>query len=243
MTPEQSLALWAQKARAVRARCDALCSALMAMGAAPELLGPASYTEGGAGPQGPQGAAGSAGAQGAAGSAGGAGPQGPQGAAGSAGGAGTQGPQGAAGSAGGAGPQGPQGAAGSAGAQGAAGLGLFFQWACVAAPAIASARYMVCTGGAVSATEAQGQWLVGADCTLTYLRVRANAALATNSVTVMVRKNGVNTALTVTLAGAGTSGAITGQSVAFAAGDRVSLSLTQSSTEAQAAWNFRAVVG
>jgi hypothetical protein len=79
--------------------------------------------------------------------------------------------------------------------------------------------------------EAQAQIIATAAITLTKMRVRLVFVLGSSQTwTVTLRKNGVDTALTITSTAGVLFGDITGQSVAIAKGDLVSFSYQQSGT-------------
>lgn len=85
-------------------------------------------------------------------------------------------------------------------------------------------------GGGWNATETARQVIIG-DCTLQAFYVTIGTAPAlTKSRTFVVRNNAGATALTSTISGTSTAGNITGQSVAIAQGDLVSLEAQQSGT-------------
>jgi hypothetical protein len=162
--------------------------------------------QGAQGPAGPEGPAGATGAQGPAGPQGETGAQGPAGPAGAPGATGSQGPAGPQG------PQGPQGVPGSGGsliggAYGNAGNGDFLQpWSNV-------------SGGA--AQESVNSVTVPAGVA-SLLVVTVTAAPGT-TVTVTIRKNGVDTALTCSIGATATGCKNNTTQVAFADNDLLSV--------------------
>jgi hypothetical protein len=145
------------------------------------------------------------------------------------------------------GPQGPQGAPGAAGAagpQGAQGVSntVLFVWAATIAQAVTTIRYLkICGNTTPSNIESTSELRVQRDGTLTTLRIHHAVANA-DSFIYTVRVNGVDTALTVTMAG----GAVTNTATAAIAvnnGDIVSVKTVQSSTTAGASMEPRATVG
>jgi len=207
--------------------------------------GPSGGGSGSTGPAGPQGAQGAAGAQGptgpqgAQGAAGAQGPTGPQGAQGAAGAQGPTGPQGAQGAAGAQGPTGPQGAQGAAGAQGptgpqgatpTGGLDIFFGY--LSAANSTSDRFCPSNYGAIQSIESAGVTLAGSAFTVTEIRVRHGGQQWATAVTYTLRINGVDTAVTCTVASSGTTASASGFSVAVAKGDRLSVKVVEASAVA-----------
>ena len=86
--------------------------------------------------------------------------------------------------------------------------------------------------GIADATEAQVQQEMTVAGTLSQLRIRLSAAAGggTTSYTFNVRRNGVNTGVTCTATGAATSCSDTTNSIAFSAGDRISIQAVPSAT-------------
>jgi hypothetical protein len=77
---------------------------------------------------------------------------------------------------------------------------------------------------AVTATEIQ--YFIPYACRYSQLQLHASGT-GTATETITLRKNGVNTALTATLAGGGTTATDLADNVTFAAGDLVSMAITQ----------------
>jgi len=170
------------------------------------------------------GATGSTGATGATGA-------GTTGATGSTGATGA----GATGATGSTGPTGDTGATGSTGTAGV--IAFDGNWGTVAAPGGTALRFLTRQNAAVNAAATTGDYPVRATGTFTFTiswRI-SGTRLVTDTVTIAIYKNGVVTAITGTIPAATTSGQISG-SLAVAAGDGIAVGLTQSSTEAQAAW-------
>lgn len=101
-------------------------------------------------------------------------------------------------------------------------------WNPTGVPGTTSTRYLI--PSEVGPDAAEYFQLAAGPGTYTSLAVVATVALATDSVTYTVRKNGVDTALTVTVA-AGATSAVGSGSVAVVAGDRISIKVVQSGTE------------
>lgn len=177
--------------------------------------------QGDSGPEGPAGPAGATGTAGPAGPPGPSGPAGPQGSPGADGAPGPPGPSGLTG------PQGSPGADGAPGPQG---------------PAGANGTSGSVIGGNYSSSGGTTKFLIpwGAD---TPNEVEAGIAVpsgiarklvvnlsvapgAGRSVTITVRKNEMNTALSCTVAGANTTCIDTGNSITFGDGDRLSVLYT-----------------
>lgn len=97
----------------------------------------------------------------------------------------------------------------------------------------ADTRYMYPGSGVSSATEIQ----IRIPRAMTFVSVGVDATSAPGGIlvdTFTVRKNGTDTALTVSLTGAATTNSLGGQSVAFAAGDLMSISLVSGLLSADA---------
>lgn len=94
-------------------------------------------------------------------------------------------------------------------------------------------RWYALVDSATSHTNDAARTLVGAPCTITEWHVKVLIASPTGNCTLTVRKNGVATALAVTVAGGtavGTVVPITGQSVSFAMDDDWDVEVTSSAT-------------
>jgi hypothetical protein len=87
-----------------------------------------------------------------------------------------------------------------------------------------------CTS-AVAITESIGQLLMLRAGLVTQLQVRMSAATVTANMTWTLRKNGVDTAATVTVNQGATSGSITGQAISVAVGDLLGITSTASAAE------------
>ncbi len=188
---------------------------------------------GGQGPTGPTGQSGTTGQSGPTGSTaatGSTGPVGPTGPSGQTGPTGTTGPASAAGPTGQTGPTGPTGPTGSTGVTGATGT---------AGSANVVFRFGWRTGGGATgtffgdpygtdATTATEQFsLSAANSTITTLRYFAATALTTGVLTLTLRVNGVDSSLTLAIAGGSTTGVSTG-SVSISQNDKLSLKWVQS---------------
>lgn len=93
-------------------------------------------------------------------------------------------------------------------------------------------------GSSMSATEAVVLNALPGARIFTAMYVKAQTApVGSETVIYTLRKNGVATAITVTLTGNNTTGSITGQSVSFAAGDQISLSVVASASAVTGAHN------
>jgi len=116
-----------------------------------------------------------------------------------------------------------------------------FRWVTAAAPAVNADRFMsVSDILSPNASETIGTYVVPKSFTATRLSFICGLnALATDSVVATVRKNGVDTGITLTVPPATAPGTIITDalhSVVFAAGDRISIKLRQSGATAQASW-------
>lgn len=126
------------------------------------------------------------------------------------------------------GPPGPDGA-------------LEYRWGSDTAVAVVSFRYLDHRINVLSTTEPFSQHLVQQNATLTKLRVALWTAMTTATITVTLRKNGVDTTLVATIT-AGNVAALSTGSVSIVAGDKLSCRIDQSVTaEAQASLGLRAV--
>jgi hypothetical protein len=96
-------------------------------------------------------------------------------------------------------------------------------------PGSAATFYLLPVEGSPDANEYVQ--IVAGPGTYTQLKVVSTGALVTDSMTLTVRKNGVDTALVAMLA-AGQASVLASGSVAVVAGDRISVKIVQSGTEA-----------
>ena len=111
----------------------------------------------------------------------------------------------------------------------------FGRWASLGASATTSDRWLQDGASLTNPTASERNGTVVADeaGTFTSFRIHHDVALSTDSVTYTVRINQANTAAAITVNSGATSGTWTG-SVAYAAGDRISIKMVQSGTEASA---------
>lgn len=110
-----------------------------------------------------------------------------------------------------------------------------YDWNCQSSPATTADRWTRRGQGAFVGAVCC-QVLVGQATTLTSMSVKIyGTALSTDSVTFTLQKNGVDTALTATVAAGGTSASGSG-SIAIAKGDYLTVKANGSGTEAQANW-------
>ena len=180
---------------------------------------------------------GAVGATGATGPAGAAGPAGAVGATGAAGAVGATGAAGAVGATGAAGAVGATGAAGATSAAGASGVAgqarSAFSWQYTNATNTTLARFLQASGLVLSSE--QGRFHVTQATSLIRIVINVlGAVYTTDTITLTLRKNGVDTALTVALAPAGTTASATA-SVSVAVNDVLTMKVTQSGTESTAA--------
>jgi collagen triple helix repeat protein len=202
----------------------------------PTGIGGATGATGSTGGTGPTGASGATGPTGSTGVSGPSGPTGGTGTTGSTGPTGRTGPTGTSSTVtGGTGPTGPTGSA----------SGLAFQWACDSEAVVSflSNHFITIRGSQVPNTSEQFSFrIMPAAATLTQMLVFINNPFVTASVTVTLRKNSVDTSLTVTITAGNTTGQITGQSVSVVAQDQISMSYSQSTPETNLTLGLRAVV-
>lgn len=92
------------------------------------------------------------------------------------------------------------------------------------APANTATNFLRPFGSTFTADTTEVKFRVPFACTISKLYVQALTGPTGNGITLTVRKNGVDTALTCVLAVAGTQAADTTHSVTFAAGDTLSVS-------------------
>ncbi len=195
---------------------------------------------GSVGPTGPTGPSGTPGAVGATGPTGPTGPSGTPGTPGAAGATGPTGPAGPSGTPGAVGATGPTGPTGPVGATGG-GSGAFgrLHWEAQDAPGNTSTNYIGRLDGAPDANEWKSNQVIGGAGSFTTIRIKSSAAIgSSNTITVTLRKNGVDTSLTATLAAGATSATSTGGPVSVVPGDIVSMKYVQSGTAATANINM-----
>lgn len=169
------------------------------------------------GPTGPTAATGSTGPTGVTGPTAATGPTGPTGPASAAGPTGTTGPTGPTG------PTGTQGVTGPTGTQGTANV--VFRFGCRTGGGTTGTFFADPYGlDGISTTETFA--LSAASSTITTLRWFSASAFTAADVTVTLRVNGVDSALTLTIAHGSTTGTASG-SVAIAQNDRISLKWVQ----------------
>jgi hypothetical protein len=113
-----------------------------------------------------------------------------------------------------------------------------------AAPASVSTRYLTpaVLGTALSTTQGAHVVMPMAG-TIQCLYVTHDTAISGSNMTYTVQVNDVDVAAVVTINTTLTAGNVTGLSVAFAAGSKVSIKCVESGTTAQAALNARATIG
>lgn len=123
--------------------------------------------------------------------------------------------------------------------------GIMTGWGAAKNAAAATTRYLAL--GAVDnfsttpvTTEASSNLIAPAAGVITGLYVFVGSATIVDSYTFFVRVNGVNTAITCVIAGSGTAANDTAHTASFAAGDRISIQCTQSSTAASITVNLTA---
>jgi hypothetical protein len=115
-------------------------------------------------------------------------------------------------------------------------------WVSVEAPHVAADRFApVLQGVPPLSTEAPSQWVVVRPFIATYFSFMCGfTPLATDTLVATIRKNGVDSAMVLSIPAGSPQGTIvadTAHSVSFARGDKVSLKLRQSGTAVQAAWH------
>lgn len=112
-------------------------------------------------------------------------------------------------------------------------------WGAISAPATTAQRFLPFMSNTAAPQTAETSSFLYMPFAGTVIRVFVNVVtpLLTNSVTFKLRKNAADTAAQVTLAAATNQASLLAQAIAFAAGDRLSFSALQSSTETQAAWS------
>lgn len=165
--------------------------------------------------KGDTGGTGATGSTGATGATGATGPSGPTGATGPAG------PTGPTGAAGPAGATGPTGAPGANGTSGSAIGGNY--------PNTGNNLFLIPWGNTSSATEDNANIPLPSGTASKLVVSRVVAPGAGHSITVTIRKNGVNTALTCTISGTATTCTDTADSVTFSDGDLLSILHTETS--------------
>lgn len=119
-------------------------------------------------------------------------------------------------------------------------LSIFGTWCSLSAPATTSVRFAPwqSISAAPNAGEVSSLVVVPVNMTVTALYFSVIITLTTDTVTWTLRKNGVDTALTGTIPANQQITSFTGLNLAVAAGDKLSLKLVQSSTQAQASWSL-----
>ena len=110
-------------------------------------------------------------------------------------------------------------------------------WSMLSAPATTSVRFVDFNNvrDVPQPAETSSVVVVPFACTVVAMYTFHFTPLTPDTLTYTLRKNGVDTTVTYTVAGGGTSQSITGQALSVAAGDRLSMKVVQSSTTAQAA--------
>jgi hypothetical protein len=119
-------------------------------------------------------------------------------------------------------------------------------WGNVQNPGNATLRFLTLGNIATttpSTTETTSQWIAPAPGTIRSLYVAMSASISTDSLTFVVRINGVATSVTCVLAGGTKTGNDTAHTAAFNAGDLISVSIQQASTQAAATLNIIASIG
>jgi len=175
-------------------------------------------------------------AKGAPGLIGDTGPAGPQGPAGPTGATGATGPQGLQGLTGATGPPGPAGPTGLTGPQGSAGTSVVILGGGSGSTNLqtGNTNYVSMFNSYRSATESDVEQVMPVAGTLSNLYVRldgtAGAAASGRSYTFTVRKNTADTAVTCTILETATSCSDATNSVAFSAGDLISVKSVPSAT-------------
>ena len=174
------------------------------------------------GPAGPIGLPGEVGATGATGDTGATGPAGPAGVTGATGDTGATGASGSTGATGADGATGPAGSTGATGPTGPSG-GPAVIGGSTGTANLCNSCFMGMFQAGTSTTEAHFEQNVPFAGTLTNLYVRAEGTVGGTSVVYTVRKNGSATAVTCTMTSAQSTCSDTANSVAFAAGDLISI--------------------
>lgn len=110
-------------------------------------------------------------------------------------------------------------------------------WSMLSAPATTSVRFVDFNNvrDVPQPAEQSSVVVMPFACTVAAMYTFHFTPLTPDTLTYTLRKNGVDTTVTYTVAGGGTSQSITGQALSVAAGDRLSMKVVQSSTTAQAA--------
>lgn len=110
-----------------------------------------------------------------------------------------------------------------------------YDWSAQSSPAATSNRW-IRRGQTAYLSVICGHIVIGATRALTSISVKIyGTALATDSCTFTLQKNGSDTALTCTIAAGATTASGSG-SVSIAPGDYITMKLNQSGTEAQSQW-------
>lgn len=121
--------------------------------------------------------------------------------------------------------------------------GVSLSWYNKAAPGVAAAPYITLDNIQAGTTAGPGQQIVGRPFIANYCEFAAVTALTGASITVTLQKNGVDTAITFSIADGGATGSDAAHVAQFARGDKIGIKALQSGTAAQAAWHGRFVVG
>jgi len=111
-------------------------------------------------------------------------------------------------------------------------------WGAVSAPATASVRYLDFANNRDNPEPTEQYSFVVMPIGGTAVRLWVNIVnpLTTDSVVFTLRKNAADTAAQVTLAANAAQVSLLNQAISFVAGDRLSISVQQSSTQTQASW-------
>jgi|GEM_PF-2548525 len=110
-------------------------------------------------------------------------------------------------------------------------------WGCLAAPAVTSLRFLdFANNRDVSQAELSSFVAMPVSGTITKLQISCGTALTTDTVGFTIRINGTTTAVSVSLPPSTSTVLTTGLSLSFNAGDRISMAVQQTGTQAQANW-------
>jgi hypothetical protein len=122
---------------------------------------------------------------------------------------------------------------------------LWQTWGAVQNAAATGQKFLNLTTTTTSptATETDSQIVAGFACTAKQIYVNTvAAALATDTQAITMRINGADSALTCTVAASGSTCNLTGQSVAVAATDKISIGYVESGTQTAANIKIRAII-
>jgi len=118
-----------------------------------------------------------------------------------------------------------------------------YLWGASGAPGVNADRYLLSSNAAVTTSERLSNAAALYAASVTDIQIQMNSAAAIDTMTVTLRINGSDTAVTVALTPTNTTAIATGLSVAVAANDKLTMKIRQNGTEAVTTSDIRVAVG